>query len=116
MNIYEFWKAVLKQDEQEIRNYFHQDARICWHCTNELFTLDEYIIANCEYPGDWDGVVERVELLDDLIISVTLVYPKDQTASYHVVSFLWMNIGQMMAVRRNGDWTSISESLSKNNF
>lgn len=59
-----------------------------WHCTNELFTLDEYIIANCEYPGDWDGVVERVELLDDLIISVTLVYPKDQTVSYHVVSFL----------------------------
>ena len=88
MNIYEFWKAVLKQDEQEIRNYFHQDARICWHCTIELFTLDEYIIANCEYPGDWDGVVERVELLDDLIISVTLVYPKDQTVSYHVVSFL----------------------------
>ena len=101
MNIYEFWKAVLKQDEQEIRNYFHQDARICWHCTNELFTLDEYIIANCEYPGDWDGVVERVELLDILIYN-------------RIRLFLWMNIGQMMAMHRNGDWTSISESLSKN--
>lgn len=88
MNIKGFWKAVLAQDEKEIKKFFHEKAYINWHCTNEHFTVDEFIIANCEYPGDWDGIVERVELLDDLIISVTLVYPKDQTVSYHVVSFL----------------------------
>ena len=88
MNIYEFWKAVLKQDEQEIRNYFHQDARICWHCTNELFTLDEYIIANCEYPGEWDGIVERVEIVNNLIITVVRIYPKDRSVSFHVTSFI----------------------------
>ena len=51
MNIHEFWKAVLVQDENEIRKYFHEDAYVNWHCTNEHFNLDEYIIANCEYPG-----------------------------------------------------------------
>ena len=88
MNIKLFWKAVLEQDRAAIKGFFQSTAYVNWHCTNECFTVDEFIQANCEYPGDWDGVVERVELLDDLIISVTLVYPKDQTVSYHVVSFL----------------------------
>ena len=44
MNIHEFWKAVLVQDENEIRKYFHEDAYVNWHCTNEHFNLDEYII------------------------------------------------------------------------
>ena len=33
MNIHEFWKAVLVQDENEIRKYFHEDAYVNWHCT-----------------------------------------------------------------------------------
>ena len=53
MNIYDFWKAVLGQNEIEIRKYFQNDAYINWHCTNERFNVDEFIIANCEYPGDW---------------------------------------------------------------
>lgn len=52
MNVKQFWKAVLAQDEKEIRKYFHKDAYVNWHCTNEHFTIDEYIIANCEYPGE----------------------------------------------------------------
>lgn len=88
MDINEFWRAVLIQDEKEIRRFFHPDAYVNWHCTNEHFDVDEFIIANCEYPGDWDGVVERVEIINDLIISVTLVYPKDRRVSFHVTSFI----------------------------
>lgn len=88
MNIFEFWKAVLVQDGNEIRKFFHNDAYINWHCTNERFNIDEFIIANCEYPGDWDGRVERVETLNDLIITVTNVYPKDRSISFHVTSFI----------------------------
>ena len=62
MNVKQFWKAVLAQDEKEIRKYFHKDAYVNWHCTNEHFTIDEYIIANCEYPGEWDGI-DRALLL-----------------------------------------------------
>lgn len=88
MNVKEFWKSVLAQNEKEIRKYFHQEAYINWHCTNEQFNVDEFIIANCEYPGDWDGTVERVEVMNDLIITATLVYPKDRSASFHVTSFI----------------------------
>lgn len=88
MNVKEFWKSVLAQNEKEIRKYFHQEAYINWHCTNEQFNVDEFIIANCEYPGDWEGTVERVEVMNDLIITATLVYPKDRSASFHVTSFI----------------------------
>ena len=75
MNIKQFWKAVLAQDEEEIRKYFHKDAYVNWHCTNEHFTVDEYIIANCEYPGEWDGIIERTEIVNELIITVTQISP-----------------------------------------
>lgn len=88
MNIYDFWESVLIQDEKKIRKYFHENAYINWHCTNEHFNVNEFIIANCEYPGDWDGEIERVEVLGDLIITVTNVYPTDRSSSYHVTSFL----------------------------
>ena len=88
MDVCSFLKVVLLQDEQKIRSYFHKDAYVNWHCTNEHFNVDEYIIANCEYPGDWDGTVERLEVLGDLYITVTKVYPKDRSAYFHVVSFI----------------------------
>lgn len=87
MNIYQFWKDVLKQDRQAIREYFQKDAYINWHCTNEHFNVDEFIIANCEYPGDWGGEVERVEHNNDLIITVVHVYPKDKPLLFHVTFF-----------------------------
>ncbi len=88
MNIHSFWKAVLSQDKEAIRACFWEDAYINWHCTNEHFTLEEYLRANCDYPGEWDGEVERVETVGDTAITVTHVFPKDRSASFHVVSFL----------------------------
>lgn len=88
INIQEFWKAVLAQDEEKIRSYFQKEASVNWHCTNEHFTLDEYILANCRYPGQWDGVVERIETVGDRIITVARIYPKDRSMSFHVTSFI----------------------------
>lgn len=88
MNIHNFWKSILNQNEEEIRNFFHDNAYINWHCTNEHFTLDEFIRANCEYPGEWDGEIERVEKINDLIITVTHVYLIDKSLSFHVTSFI----------------------------
>lgn len=88
MDIYKFQKAVIDQNEDEIRRFFHPDAYINWHCTNERFTVNEFIIANCEYPGEWEGEVERVEEKGDLIIAVTNVYTKDRSVSFHSVSFI----------------------------
>lgn len=99
MDIRRFWKAVLAQDEGEIRGFFHPEAYVNWHCTNECFSVDEFVVANCEYPGDWDGIVERVETIDDLIITVTLVYPKgERNVSFHVTSFIKIRNGKIVSM------------------
>ena len=60
MNIRQFWSDVLAQRADEIRKYFHADAYVNWHCSNEHFMVEEFIRANCDYPGDWDGEVEKI--------------------------------------------------------
>ena len=88
MNIRQFWSDVLAQRADEIRKYFHADAYVNWHCSNEQFTVEEFIRANCEYPGDWDGEVEKIVTTDDMIITATRVYPRDRSTSFHVTSFI----------------------------
>ena len=87
MDILSFWNAVLRQDANAIRTYFHSDAWVNWHNTNEHFTVEEFIQANCEYPGEWDGKVERVIATDTHIITATHVYSKDGNISCHATSF-----------------------------
>lgn len=98
MNIYEFWRDVLAQDANRIRSYFDQEALINWQCTNERFTVEEFIIANCDYPGEWDGDVERVEQIHDTTITVTHVYPKDRSLSFHVTSFFRITDDKIQAL------------------
>ena len=88
MNINNFWRDVLSQNEKTLPSYFCEDAVIRWHCSNEWFTVTEYVRANCEYPGDWDGEIERAETLGDGVVTALRVFPTDCGASFHVVSFL----------------------------
>ncbi len=88
----EFWEAVVRQNPDAIRGYFREKAVIRWHNTNEEFTLDEFIRANCEYPGKWDGEVERIEEIGDLIITVTRVF---SSVSFHVTSFFRVEDGKI---------------------
>lgn len=90
MDVYEFWRDVFAQDADRIRPHFNPDAWINWHCTNERFCVEEFLIVNCEYPGEWDGVVERVEHIRDRTITVVHVYSKDRSVSFHVTSFFWI--------------------------
>ncbi len=88
MDIKNFWEAVIRQDAERIRPYFKETAWINWHCTNERFSVDEFIKANCEYPGRWDGMVERIERSGELITTVTKVFSKEGSLSFHAVSFI----------------------------
>lgn len=87
MDIKAFWREVLAQNKSAIPGYFAKDAVIRWPCTGERFTVDEFVTANCEYPGCWDGRVERMEQWGDLVVTVTHVYNKEGGASFHAVSF-----------------------------
>ena len=51
MDVIEFWRYVLEQDADRLRDFFCEDAYVNWHCTNEHFNVNEYIRANCEYPS-----------------------------------------------------------------
>ena len=53
--IRQFFQDVIKQNEAGLKRWFREDAVIRWHCTNEQFTVSEYIRANCEYPGRWEN-------------------------------------------------------------
>ena len=98
MDIHAFWDAVIRQDAQAIRPFFAPDAVIRWHCSNECFTVEEYIRANCEYPGEWLGEIERVISMEDQTILAAHVHAKDDSLSCHVVSFLTLTEGKIITL------------------
>lgn len=102
MNIRErvlnFWNDVILQDAEVLESYFDPEAQIRWHNTNECFTVSEYIIANCEYPGNWCGEVERIEVLNDLVITVTRIWLADNSASFHATSFIKVLDGKIISL------------------
>ena len=98
MNINKYWKDVLDQNEKAIRTYFDDEAYVNWHCTNEHFSVDEFIVANCQYPGEWTGNVERVEEINDTIITITRVGLKDNSISFHVTSFFKMINNKIVSI------------------
>lgn len=98
MNIKGFWDAVVRQDGDAIREYFHPDAWVNWHNTNEHFTVEEFIRANCEYPGQWDGEVERIITTDTTIVTATHVYSRDGRLSFHATSFIRVVDGKIASM------------------
>lgn len=114
MDLQTYWQAVLRQQPHKIKAFFHKDAYVNWHNTNERFTVDEFINVNCVYPGTWHGVIERIVEKDDLIITVVRVFSTDEKKSFHVTSFIkvkdekiilideyWSDDGDVPEWRRN---------------
>ena len=98
MDLARYWQAVLRQDAAELRRFFHPEAWVNWHNTNEHFTVEEFIRANCEYPGEWDGEIQRIVETDDLLITAVHVFSKDRSLSFHVTSFLLVREGKIAAL------------------
>ena len=46
-----FWRAVAAQEKDPLREFFAEGAEVLWPNTNERFAVEEYLRANCEYPG-----------------------------------------------------------------
>ena len=60
MDFAQYWRDCICQDRESLRAWFWPDARIIWPCTEEVFTVEEFLIANCEYPGAWSGELLHV--------------------------------------------------------
>lgn len=81
----QYWDYVARQDEEGLRGCFCADATIRWHNTNEEFTLEEFLRANCDYPGNWHGEVERIVPAGDTVVTAAHIWSAD--ISCHVASF-----------------------------
>ena len=98
MDIHSYWDAVLRQDREALPGFFAPNAVINWHCSNERFTVEEFIRANCAYPGRWAGNIQRLEQMGELTICAVHVYSADGALSFHVVSFIRVKDGKINAV------------------
>ena len=87
--LYRFWQVVAKQDAGALPDYFTSDAQIRWHNSNELFTVPEFVRANCEYPGNWEGQVEQLEIHPDgkRAMTITRVWSTEENTVCRAVSF-----------------------------
>lgn len=95
--LHPYFASIAAQDAEAIRNFFHPDAQILWHNTNERFTLDGFLRANCEYPGSWAGEVERAESIGEgRVLSVARVWIRGCGPSFHVVSFFELAEGKIV--------------------
>ena len=88
-----FIAAVANQEATELQALFNPDAVICWHDSNEQFTVAEYIRANCEYPGKWNGEIQRIEKVDSGMILLTKIF-SDDFATF-VTSFIKLENGKI---------------------
>lgn len=52
--------------------------------------------ANCDYPGTWNGEIERIEQIENTIITVTHIWNNDM--SFHVTSFFKIESQKIMAL------------------
>lgn len=94
----DYWDAVLSQDRERMREFFRDGAFVNWHNTDEHFTAEAFIEANCRYPGKWGGNIERTECIGDLTVSAVHVVSKDAGLSFHVTSFVkWDEEGMILS-------------------
>ena len=91
MDFARYWQDCIGQDKEALRTWFRPDARIVWPCTEEVFTVDEFLLANCEYPGDWAGELLRVTPTPEGAVTEMHIASADGTCSCHATSFftLW---------------------------
>ena len=92
-NPVKFISAVAKQDADTLRQLFTPDAVICWHDSNEQFTVAEYIRANCEYPGAWNGEIQRIEKTNNGMVLLTKIF-SDDFATF-VTAFIRLENGKI---------------------
>ena len=78
--VIQYWDHIAAQNEKESKKYFHENACIRWHNTNEQFNVSEFLRVNCDYPGSWSG--------ENTIITATHVWSEEK--SFHVTSFFKM--------------------------
>ena len=98
----DYWTALVSDDPVAIRAFFHPNALVYWHNTNECFTVDEFISVNVAYPHTWSVDIEYQlnvgEWTEDLIISAPRVYSEEGGRSFHCCSAFKLHDGKIISL------------------
>jgi hypothetical protein len=82
-----FWDKMSNQKFDELSSYFKEDCFVYWPNTGEVFSVKEYIHVNKIYPGNWKIEIKRLEVCNEVIISVVKIYSDEENISLHATSF-----------------------------
>lgn len=83
----QLWKDMDEQSWGSLSSFFQTDAVIEWPNTGEIFTVDQFVRVNSEYPGKWKITVERLEQTRTAVISVVRVTLEGDRTAFTAVSF-----------------------------
>ena len=86
MDFQRYWQDCIAQDKEALRGWFWPDARIIWPCTDEVFTVQEFLLANCAYPGDWTGALLRTTPTPTGVVTEVRIASSDGQYSCHAAS------------------------------
>ena len=97
--IKKYWQATLAQDANKMVQMLSKTCLITWPNTNECFTKEHYIKANCLYPGTWKGTVQEINPYLDGYLSITNVLSQDEVTSLHAITFFKINNGLITSIK-----------------
>ena len=80
-----YWEHTAKRNGTALREYFHPEATIYLHDTNEILTVDDLINYN-DGGGDWHTTVDRVDKLENGQV-VTITFHRSKSWIGFVTSF-----------------------------
>ena len=88
-----FWAAIDRRDWDALTDVLAPDLRVRYVHTGEVFTADEFVRVNREYPGEWAALVEELVVHGDRAVSRTRV--SDGSETYFVASFAGVRDGML---------------------
>ena len=98
MDFERYWQDCLRQDKEALRAWFWPDARIIWPCTDEVFTVEEFLTVNCEYPGSWTGKLLRVIPTPVATVTEVSIVSADGRYSCHAASIFTLFQGRIASL------------------
>lgn len=97
----DYFAALLAQDAEAIRAFFHPNAVIRWHVTREIFTVEEFVRVNVDYPGLWKCDIEhelRIGENGEYLFVVAGHIFQDSGRSFHCISYIRVCSGRIVSL------------------
>ncbi len=96
--VIDFWNTIDNQEWSYLNSFFSENAIITWynsyidHKPMEM-NVEKFIEIQKSSDVLWSSILERIEVLDDKVITVTK--NSASTKQYYIISFFELNLGKI---------------------